>query len=165
MDEQVDQLNIEPRRYRRIKGNRTLETAVLAKHMAGENMTQIAKDLGANPVTISAVLNSEEMLKYVEYGRSRAVSLIPKSLDVAENRLAKNDGSMALGILRGTKVLQNEQVVNNTTNIAAFGLAQLIEQKANSEQERPTVPTLDLAVTTTNSVASPKKRGRPRKAL
>src|SRR5215472_1878057 len=95
---------------KRIKGNKTLESIIVAKHVAGETKTQIAEDLNTDRNLIARVLNDSEVLQYVEYGRSRAVSLIPKSLDVAEYRLAKNDGSMALGILRGTKVLQNEPV-------------------------------------------------------
>jgi hypothetical protein len=119
--------NIAPtgKKYTRVKGNATLEASVIARHMLGQNNQQIAKDLDIHCTTVANVLSSEEMQKTVEYGRSRAVSLIPRSLDVAEYRLGKNDGSMALGILRGTKVLQNEQVVSNTQNNFAFAIAAL----------------------------------------
>ena len=129
------------KKYTRIKGNPRLETAVLVKHMAGQNMQQIADDLGVARQTVSCVLNTEEMQRYVEYGRSRAVSLIPRSLDVAEYRLKKNDGTMALGILRGTQVLINQQPPVNTTNNFAFVMAQMeqtatkdAQEGANSEQ-------------------------------
>ena len=130
------------KKYTRIAGNPHMETVVLTKHLAGENNTKIANDLGVGRQTISRVLNDEQMTQYVEYGRSKAISLIPKSLKVAEYKLNRNDGTMALGILRGTRVLQNEQVTVNTQNNFAFGYAQLLEQSAGDQANVATTPQL-----------------------
>jgi len=145
------------KKYLRVKGNPTLETAVIAKFAAGQNKSQIANDLGVHRNVIANVLNESEVQQYIDYGRNRAVSLIPRSLDVVEHRLEKNDGTVACQVLRGVKVFQNESVVNNTTNIAAFGLAQLIEQKANSER-----PAIDVVLP--DNSAKPSTKGRKKKA-
>lgn len=87
-----------------------IQTAVVAKYLTGESKSQISRDLGIAHNTVTAILSAQEINEQVKIGRSRAALLIPRSLDVAEYRLSKNDGSMALGILRGTKVLVNEQL-------------------------------------------------------
>jgi hypothetical protein len=113
---------LEPRRatikHKSIKPP-SVQAAIIAKHAMGETKTQIAKDLDISRSTVHTILSSSDIEQQVLLGRSRAVSLIPKSLDVAEYRLSKNDGSMALGLLRGTQVLVNQPITANQTNIQA----------------------------------------------
>ena len=130
-----------------------VQAAAIAKFSMNESKTQIAKDLGIARGTLDVILDSAEIEQTVLYGRSRAVSLIPKSLDVAEYRLSKNDGSMAIALLRGTKVLQNEQVVNNTQNNFAFSIAALKQESAERANESKQLP----AATTTNSDPDPSQ--------
>ena len=128
------------RKYLRVKGNPALEGAVIAKFAAGQSKTSIANDLGVHRNVIANVLNEGEIQQYIDYGRNRAVSLIPRSLDVAEKRLDKCDGSMAIAILRGTKVLQNESVTVNTQNNFAFALQALKQETADQALDRPATP-------------------------
>jgi hypothetical protein len=61
---------------------------------------------------------------------------------------------MAIAILRGTKVLQNEQVTQNTTNNWAINLAMLKQERANDRAELPATP-LDVVAT---PVIAPQKQ-------
>lgn len=106
-----------------------IKEAVIAHALLGTSNTQIAKELDINRATVASILSSAEINQHIEIGRSRAVSLIPRSLDVAEYRLSKNDGSMALGILRGTNVLQNQSVSGTQLNIQANTWITMRQQK------------------------------------
>jgi len=155
------------RKYRRVKNIPVLEAAAIAKFSAGECKSDIAKDLGVHRNTIAGILNASEIQQHIEYGRSRAVSLIPKSLDVAEYRLNKNDGSMALGILRGTQVLVNQQIAQSTTNNFAVMIAQLKQDRSAepgaSELLTPAAAIEVQPSTTTNSGQALTKPASKRK--
>lgn len=103
----------------------TVQTAVITKYAQGESKTQIATDLDISRNTVYSILSSNEIEQHVLEGRSRVVSLIPKAIRAVENRLDKNDGSVAIGLLRGTQVLVNQQSTTNVTNNFAVMLAQL----------------------------------------
>ena len=107
-DERMSE-GIQPKQ-RKSRQSVATQSAIIAKYAMNEPKCKIAKDLGIAKQTVLTVLNATEIKRTVEEGRSRAISLIPRSLEVAEYRLSKNDGTMALGILRGTKVLVNEQL-------------------------------------------------------
>jgi hypothetical protein len=138
-------------RKRKSRQDSVTQTAVTAKYLIGESKSKIAEDLGLARGTVAAILSAPEMEQTVISGRSRAVSLIPRSLDVAEYRLSKNDGSMALGILRGTQVLQNQPVIANQTNINAMSWVQIVEAKraeAGQSSDNAAHSSLDVSATT-----------------
>jgi len=149
-------------KQRRSTKHPTIQTAVIAKALIGESKTNIAKDLEITRGTVTAILNQTDIAHQVEIGRSRAVSLIPRSLDVAEYRLSKNDGSMALGILRGTQVLQNQPIIANQLNMQANVWLQMKEQK---NAERAIILEAEPASTTSeaglhNSSAQPSTNSK-----
>jgi hypothetical protein len=84
---------------------------------------------------VYAVLSQNEIEQHVLEGRSRVVSLIPKAIRAVENRLDKNDGSVAIGVLRGTQVLVNQSPTTNVTNNFAVMLAQLEQTKASDARD------------------------------
>jgi hypothetical protein len=104
----------------------------MAKYSQGDNKSQIASDLNISRGTVYAILSQSDIEQQVLEGRSRVVQLIPKAIAAVENRLAKNDGSVAIGVLRGTQVLVNQQATTNVTNNFAVMLAQL-EQTRQSD--------------------------------
>lgn len=114
-----------------------LQTAVIAKYSSGESKSSIANDLGMHRNTVASILADSEIQQIVLQGRSRAISLIPRSLDVCEYRLNKNDGNVALSILRGTQVLVNQQLAGNTTNNFAIMLSQL--KQADEPEIKPAI--------------------------
>lgn len=69
--------------------------------------------------TVAKVLSQSELATMVNEGRSSVVELIPRSVRVADYRLSKNDGNVAMGILRGTGVLRQDAV--NVNVMAANG--------------------------------------------
>ena len=116
---------------RKSRQDAIVQSAAIAQRMLNVPKTKIAKDLGIARGTLDTILDSAQIEQTILAGRSRAISLIPRSLDVCEYRLGKNDGNVALSLLRGTQVLQNQQVVANTTNNFAFMLAQLKQQSSD----------------------------------
>jgi hypothetical protein len=112
-----------------------VQAAVIAKYSNGESKTQIANDLGMGRNTVTAILSQSEIEQYVLEGRSKVVSLIPKAIRAVENRLDKNDGSVAIGVLRGTQVLVNQQNTTNVTNNFAVMLAQLEQTKQSDARD------------------------------
>jgi hypothetical protein len=135
-----------PRKRKSIKSP-VVKQAVIAHALLGATNLQIAKDLQIDRATVRNILSSTEINHHIEVGRSRAVSLIPRSLDVAEYRLSKNDGSMALGILRGCNVLQNQVLTANQTNIVANTWVMMRQQKqaelATTQEIAATAPDED----------------------
>jgi len=118
-----------------------IQTAVIAKALTGQSKSNIAKDLDITRGTVAAILNQTDIEHQVQLGRSRAISLIPRSLDVVENRLDRNDGSVAISLLRGTQVLQNQAVQVNVQNNGAMAWIQLNQAKAEQVLECPPIDT------------------------
>ena len=133
-----------------------IREAVIAHALLGTSNTKIAKELDINRATVASILSSAEINQHIESGRSRAVSLIPRSLDVVEYRLEKNDGSVALGLLRGTQVLQNQAVQVNVQNNGAMTWLQVNQAKAENQPEQPVIEaTTPASTTTSNSGSTP----------
>jgi hypothetical protein len=136
-------------KIRKSRKHPTIQTAVIAKALTGENKTNIAKDLKITRGTVNAILNQTDIAHQIELGRSRAISLIPRSLDVVENRLEKNDGSVAISLLRGTQVLVNQQNTTIQNNTQANVWIQMRE-RATAEKA------ITVEATTTASGSSEK---------
>lgn len=110
-----------------------VQANVIAEYSLGKSKTQISNDLGLARNTVTAILSANEIEQRIIEGRSRAISLIPRSLDTIEYRLDKHDGNVAMGILRGTQVLVNQPITANVTNNFAFMLAQLKQSEASEQ--------------------------------
>lgn len=136
------------RKQRKSRQDALTQTAVIARYALKESKSKIAKDLGLARNTVSTILSAPEIEQHVLAGRSRAISMIPRALDAVEYRITeKRDGNVALGILRGTQVLVNQQIGQSTTNNFAVMIAQL--KQARSEPEHDVINT--SIVTTDNA--------------
>jgi hypothetical protein len=113
-----------------------VQTAVIAKYSAGENKTNISKDLDITRGTVNSILSSHDIEQYLLEGRSDCVRMIPRSIRVIDQRLEKGSETAALAILRGTQVLVNAPLAANQTNIQANVWLQL-QQSRESEQQKP----------------------------
>jgi hypothetical protein len=116
-----------------------VQAAILAKYSMGESKTKIAKDLQISRTTVWELLKADETERIVLEGRSRAIGYIHKSLDVIENRLNKNDGSVAISLLRGTQVLNNQPVTVNQNNYQANTWITMKAQLAGERELEPIV--------------------------
>ena len=133
-----------------------VKTNVLTRHIQGASNSLIAEELNISRPTVQRILEESEIDTIVKQGRSRVIQLIPKSIDVVDKRLDRCDGSVAISLLRGTQVLQNDAVTNNTQNNFAFNIAALKLEKANQAAEQP-------AIELEQPVVATRKPGRPRK--
>jgi len=95
-----------------------LKVAIQAKSLVGVSNAQIARDLSMSDNTVRKVLNSEELASMREVGRSRVAGMIPRSLDVYQYRLDRNDKDVATQVLKGTGVLAPDM----QTNIGIFSM-------------------------------------------
>lgn len=122
-------------KQRRSLKDPVVKQAVIAHALLGANNSQIAKHLDIDRSTVKAILSATEIQQQVELGRSRAISLIPRSLDVIENRLEKNDGNVAISLLRGTNVLMNQSLTVNQNNIQANTWITMRSQRQAEEKQ------------------------------
>jgi hypothetical protein len=106
-----------------------VQQAVIAKALIGATNSQIANDLDLDRGTVRAILSAAEIQQSIEIGRSDCIRMIPRSIKVIDQRLAKGSETAALAILRGTNVLQNQQLVGNQTNIVANTWVMMRQQK------------------------------------
>jgi len=86
------------------------QNQIIAQFGAGDSNTKIAEDLCVSPHTVSKVLAQPEIAEFVARGRADVCARIPESVRVVDYRLKKNDGNVAMGILRGTGVLRQDAV-------------------------------------------------------
>ncbi len=112
-----------------------VKTEVISRHLQGDNNSLIARELDISRPTVQRILAESEIDTIVREGRSRAIMLIPRSLDVVENRLEKNDGSIAISLLRGTNVLMNQALTVNQNNIQANTWITMRAQRSNEETQ------------------------------
>lgn len=132
----------------------TVQNAVIAKYAAGEPKLQIAKDLQMARGTIDSILNASEIEQHLLEGRSDCIRMIPRSVRVMSDRLAKGSETAALAILRGTQVLQNQAVQVNVQNNGAMTWLQVNQAKAENQPNQPVIEATSPAGTTTSNSGS-----------
>ena len=113
-----------------------VKTQVLTRHLEGASNTLIAEELEISRPTVQRILAESEIDTIVKQGRSRAISLIPRSLDVLDYRLERNDGTVAIQLLKGTNVLMNQALTVSQTNIHAQNY---FEMKRARDAEQPAI--------------------------
>ena len=144
----------QPKKQRKSTKPAAIKTAVTAKYLIGETKTQIAKDLGIAHNTVNSILNAQEINELVLEGRSKCVQMIPRSVRVMSDRLAKGSETAALAILRGTQVLQNQAVQVNVQNNGAMTWLQVNQAKAENQLDKPVIEATTPASTTTSNSGS-----------
>ena len=104
-----------PPRIKRKPGQRLTpqrRVAIQAKSLVGVSNAQISRELQVSQNTVAKVLNESEITELREAGRGRVAGMIPKSLDVFQYRLDRNDANVATQVLKGTGVLAPDAQVN-----------------------------------------------------
>lgn len=128
---------------RRSTKSSTVKNAVLAKYVAGEPKAKIARDLEMAPGTVTSILSLAEIDAHVLEGRSDCIRMIPRSVRVIGDRLAKGSETAALAILRGTQVLQNQAVQVNVQNNGAMAWMTINQQKVEMAENVQDCPQPD----------------------
>lgn len=121
----------------------SVQAAIIAKSMNGDSKTQIANDLDISRSTVYSVLGAHEIEQLVLEGRSKCIKMIPRSVRVIGDRLAKGSETAALAILRGTQVLQNQAVQVNVQNNGAMAWMTINQQKVEMAENVQDCPQAD----------------------
>lgn len=90
---------------------------VIIRRAMGQSRNMIAKDLGIAQNTVTSIVALENIDQLIQDGRLSVARLIPKSVNVLDQRLDKGSESAATTILSGIGVLKSKQDVN--INVAA----------------------------------------------
>jgi len=132
-----------------------VKTAVLAKTIAGDNMSKIAKDLDIDRSTVRTILSASDIQQSVEAIRSEMVLdgdllLTRRNL---RRKLESGSESVTLAVARGYGILKsNPETTINVLNVGAASYAQRMETRS---VDAITVESAEN--TTSNSVPPPGK--------
>lgn len=89
-----------------------VKTAVLAKHLNGVSITQIANDLDITRPTVNRILNESEIDTLIKQAQGVLVSESPAMAQTVVNK-AKKNAHFGLGILRSLGVINAEPKAND----------------------------------------------------
>jgi hypothetical protein len=95
----------EPRRAYKPKTSRkapATQNAILAKRAAGHSKAKISRDLGISPNTTTSILELNDFDRNLQAEQRTSLSLIPRAIQVAHERLAKGSENMAIHVLENT---------------------------------------------------------------
>jgi hypothetical protein len=96
---------LEPRRPYKPKTSRkapATQNAILAKRAAGHSKAKISRDLGISPNTTTSILELNDFDRNLQTEQAQSLSLIPRAIQVAHDRLAKGSENMAIKVLENT---------------------------------------------------------------
>jgi H2-forming N5,N10-methylenetetrahydromethanopterin dehydrogenase-like enzyme len=96
-----------------------LKNNVIARRMAGEPKSKIARDLGMSVNTVASIIELSDIDKMLQSGQVESHRLIPKSISVVSNKLDVNDLDAAKFILSNTVFAErgNHKVSSPDTTI------------------------------------------------
>lgn len=102
-----------------------VKAAVIARTVQGDSKTQIAKDLGIDRATVRRIIDTSEISKIVEQGKSDCYAMVPRSTLNVGNAVNRGNLKASFGVLRGTGVLKNGNGNGNHLHVggATFILA------------------------------------------
>ena len=97
-------------------------TEVIARKVAGQYNSQIARDLKIARSTVATILDSSGFSQAIEYGQVRVHRMIPKTCDALERAIDGDKLPAILAVLNGTGILkpesdEKEQDVSVTINV------------------------------------------------
>jgi hypothetical protein len=84
-----------------------IQTQVVARRMAGQPNSKIAKDLGMGVNTVKSIINLTDVDRMMQDGRIGAMERVPQALKTLDVRLEKNSESAAIWLL--DKCFENEK--------------------------------------------------------
>jgi len=87
-----------------------VKTAVLAKRVQGQSITNIANDLGITRNTTRAIIDESNLDQLMEDGRIQTLNRVPAALKTLDVRLEKNSENAALWLL--DKCFDSKQVAS-----------------------------------------------------
>jgi hypothetical protein len=114
--------------------NPEIQAKIIAQSIQGKRHVDIAREFGVHRNTVRNILCASGYTKIVEDGKTRALSMIPKSLDVMEKSLDKNNWKAADSILHGTGVLSTK----DTTSVQ-LPVQIVFDIRIGSEDSPPTI--------------------------
>src|ERR1700681_1555762 len=89
-----------------------VKNEIVARRMQGQSKAMIARELDVAEHTVTSILPPTDIDAWIQDGRLSVARLIPKSVNVLDQRLDKCSESAATTILSGIGVLRSKQDVN-----------------------------------------------------
>lgn len=136
----MDTVELQPKQSRKgsaLRGKSTkapaLKNEVIVRRAMGQSKSVIAKQLKIAPNTVASIVALSNIDDMLESGRLSVHQLIPKSVNVMDERLDKGSESAAIEILRGTGVLKSKSDVQ--INIAAVSSNSWYQRKVGPTEE------------------------------
>jgi len=88
---------------------------IVARSIAGENKTDIAKAEGVNRHTVAHILNQSEIQAVIRETSSRIYALMPKAVAATERLLDKDNAQTVVAVLTGMQVFVPKSKVTQST--------------------------------------------------
>lgn len=136
-----------------------LKAAVITRRVQNQSKRKIAKDLGITRNTVATILEESHIEQHLQAFQVESVGLVPASLQVYRDRLAKGSEFVA------TKVLENTiwPLTSKAGKAGDPGLVLAIQnlmgnitvQSQANQQDKLAKPTLDLQPISTQSAQEP----------
>ena len=79
-----------------------IQSAVLAKRAAGHSKAKITRDLGIATNTVTSIIELNDFDRTLQSEQASSISLIPRAIQVAHERLSKGSENMAIKVLENT---------------------------------------------------------------
>ena len=115
-----------------------IEARVAQRRVVGESEREIARNEGLSPSAVHRILSREEFRTIQAEGRSAAVRLVHKAVQVVDHHLDKKDLTAGLETLKGTQVLvsraQTDVALSQPAEYTEWGYA-AYANRSNEELE------------------------------
>lgn len=109
-----------------IKGN------VIARHLSGESNSKIARDLQISRPTVAVILAESELGSYISEGRQNCLNLIPMAIENVERAIKAGDVKVSVALLKGTGILTDKIIVEDSRPMETTDLPAYFEKPANT---------------------------------
>ena len=126
-----------------------VKAAVINRAAAGFSKTRIARELGLSRPTVNVILNETEIAEVIQQGKSDAVRMVPKAINVFNHALENNNARVATSVLTGVGVLKSE-----ANGGSARVTLNIVMDARPRPVEIPTIPRRDEILTLATTVAS-----------
>lgn len=115
----------------------TVQADVIARHIAGQSNSKIARELGINRTTVAVILESADLGNYVKDGREAAISLIPKALDVVAKAIEAGNLKASLALLKGVGLFTDKLIVEEAKAIEYGDVPSYFEAANSRSADKP----------------------------
>lgn len=90
-----------------------VKAAVLARYLAGDSNSQIARDLLVSRPTIAVILAESEIGEYVADGRRNLMNAIPRAVDNLIGAVMEGNVMASITLLKGIGMLTEKLIVED----------------------------------------------------